>query len=420
MKRSDALHIADRITEYSLYLLVFCIPFSKSLAEISIAAAIFAWLSRKIIGNDLRLKKTPINVFLFAFVAANLLSLINAGDKFFVARSIVTKCLKYAALYFVVVETVDSRPKLKNILKAALFSATVVMVDAYIQYRFMHVDPIRLYPSFKYVLPWSDFHLSRLGFPVPSPYFLGFPTGPFPFPNDLSAWMLIIAIPAICLLLWQPEGARARVLLGLFLLPFLFLFYLANTRSAWAGFFVSLFAMLFIKKAKLLIVAVLCLVVAASFFVPKQKLNDLLGFSSMQDRFYMWRIGWKIFLDHPVIGNGCNTFFTKFMEFREDEYKEKKGSYAHNSVLQMAAETGAIGLGAFLAMLLALFGRSFRYAGQNGSTFAGVLALGISLGLLAFLIQSIFDTNLQSLPLVILFWFTVALLMSVINGPFDE
>ena len=146
----------------------------------------------------------------------------------------------------------------------------------------------------------------------------------------------------------------------------------------------------------------------------------------------MWRTGWKIFTRHPIIGNGINMFFGEFKELRDDEYKGRYGSYAHNGYLQIAAETGVIGLAVFLLIvgkvLYAGLGGSRYFNEENphrkaslrtGSVsaeavrFRRSLALGLAGGLFAFLIHSFFDTNLQSLPLVILFWFGAALLMSL-------
>ncbi|MBI5143640.1 MAG: O-antigen ligase family protein, partial [Candidatus Omnitrophica bacterium] len=136
---------------------------------------------------------------------------------------------------------------------------------------------------------------------------------------------------------------------------------------------------------------------------------------SMQDRLYMWRVGWKIFLEHPIIGSGVNTFFLKFKEFREDEDKGERGSYAHNGYLQLAAETGMLGLSIFLLLIGRAFFYVFKYISGNLTLFYKSFTLGLAAGLLAFLIHSFFDTNLQSLPLITLFWFSLAVLMGLTN-----
>jgi O-antigen ligase len=310
----------------------------------------------------------------------------------------------------------DSKAKFKNLLIMVSLSAVIVMIDGFLQHYYLHKDFIRLYPSFKYA---AIDHGVR--------YFPGFPTGPFPFPNDLSAWMLIVLMPALSLFVWGVKKLRPKFILGMFLFPFIFLFYLANARSAWLGFLASFFLTVFILSKKLFIVFVILILAAAIilFLLPREKTINILGLSSLQDRFYMWRIGWKIFKEHPVIGNGLNTGFHKFREYREDEYRGKKGSYFHNGFLQMAAEIGITGLLIFLSIIVKAFMSALGRASISGivsgrdpsppSAPARAFTLGLAGGLLAFLVHSFFDTNLQSLPLVILFWFSLALLMSMKN-----
>ncbi|MBN1354216.1 MAG: O-antigen ligase family protein, partial [Candidatus Omnitrophica bacterium] len=205
-----------------------------------------------------------------------------------------------------------------------------------------------------------------------------------------------------------------RLILGTFLSPFLFLLYLANTRSAWLGFFASFLFVLFVRSRKLfkILVSLLAIIAILAFFAPKEKTGNLFGMSSLQDRFYMWHIGWKIFKKHPIIGSGLNMGFHEFQEYREDKYRGKQGSYFHNGFLQIAVETGIIGLIAFLLILWKAFISTFRYVRAEKDDFKRTFSLGLLGGLAAFLIHSFFDTNLQSLPLAALFWSSLAFLIA--------
>ena len=401
MDKNKIVLILEKTIEWSLYMMLFCLPFSKTILEIAITVALFAWIAKKILLKDFRLKKNPLGISLFAFFAACAISMINADDKFFVLYALTTKCLKWIILYFIIIEEIDSDVKLKNLLKIALLSGVVITIDALIQYWYTHVDLLRCYPSFNYHPPNHSCGFCR-----------GVPTGSFPFPNDLCAWILVILIPALTLMLFGLTGVYARIGLGFFSVGLLYLFYAANVRGAWLGFASSFSLILISKKAKLLLVFVLLVLVILPF-LPKEKINDIFGASSFKDRINMWRTGGKIFLEHPVIGNGLNTFFGKFREFREDSAKGKMGSYAHNGFLQIAADTGVVGLLAFMAIIGRVFLYSFNYIKNCKDIFYRSLDIGLCGGLLAFLIHSFFDTNLQSLPLVALFLFNVAILMNL-------
>lgn len=412
MNKAYTIAVLDKITEWSLYILILCMPFSKSIIEICIASAFISWCFKKILLRDFRLKGSGLGLYILAFAIASSVSIVNTELKLFVLKSLFTKCFKYMALYFIMVETVDSDRKFRNIIKAGLISAVVVIIDGYIQHYFTHYDLMRFYPSFKYA-PLTD---SRPGF-------LGFPTGPFPFPNDLSSWILVAVMPAISLFIWGRSSFKFKFLQGGLTAALLFLFYLANTRSAWLGFALSFFIMVLVKNRKVLIKIMLAAVLMIGLIYPflsREKIKDVINPVSLEDRAYMWRIGWNIFKEHPVIGNGFNTFFGKFMEFREDEYRGLKGSYVHNAYLQTASDSGIIGLAAFLSLLGAAFLRILRFIRNCSDSFYGNMALGLAGGLLAFLIHAFFDTNMQSLPLVALFWFVFAFMMSLGNIKRDE
>ena len=47
--------------------------------------------------------------------------------------------------------------------------------------------------------------------------------------------------------------------------------------------------------------------------------------------------------------------------------------------------------------------------------YGNILLLGVMAGVLAFLVQSFFDTNLYSLQLVVLFWFMLGLGVSMFS-----
>jgi len=403
IEKNTFLNILNKTIEWSMYILVLCIPFSKSLIEISITVLFFAWIGKKILLKNFKLKFTSLGVSLLAFFIASFLSMVNAENKMFVSYALITKCLKWIFLFIIVSEELDSDVKLKNLLKISLLSAIIVVIDSFIQYYITHYDLLLGQKSFKYTLQ-----------NLKDSVYIGFPTGPFGFPNDLSAWMLVILIPTLLLTIFGLKDKWAKVGLGIFSLGGLYLFYLANTRSAWLGFITSISVILFFKKIRLLVAILLVLLVIFPF-LSEEKMKDIFGVNSIFDRMSMWRTGWKIFLQHPIVGNGLNTFYDKFKEFRNDEDKGKLGSYAHNGFLQIAADIGIFGLLCFMAIILQVFYYSLRYIRNCKNMFYQSLGMGLSGGLFAYLIHSFFDTNLHSLPLVALFWVNMAVLMSLQN-----
>jgi len=385
----------NRLIESAIYTLIFSIPFSKSMIEICVTVAFVAWVAKKFIAKDFRLKKTPFDVIIICFVAFNLLSVINSPEKVLFMRYMVTKCLKYVVLFYIIAESIDSERKFKNCLKLALISAVIIMIDGYLQYYVFHEDVFLSKRPFKYE-------------PEIRPDFLGFPTATFDFPNDLSAWMLVILFPALWFLMWWKRSLKVRLLLMIFLPPFFYLFYLANTRSAWFAFLSSAAIMFMAHSRKIFIIFIVliaCVLILSALFLSEQRKDDIIGIStSLRDRHTMWSTAYRIFREHPFLGNGLNSFFKKYMAFRDDDHKNKYGSYAHNGYLQMAADIGIFGVTSFIVFIFSLLFRCYMFAKRTKHEFLKIANYGLAGGLMAFLIHSFFDTNLHSLPLVIMFW----------------
>ena len=155
--------------------------------------------------------------------------------------------------------------------------------------------------------------------------------------------------------------------------------------------------------------------VFAALFINRSTLTSVFATHSIRDRSVMWTNGMEIFKRHPVIGNGINTFYNEYMNIRKDEYRGKHGSYAHNCYLQMAADTGLLGLASFLFFAAAVLAVGFKALKIIRDPLCYSLVLGIGLGLVALLVHSAGDTDLYSLPIAALFWLSMGLLLATVK-----
>lgn len=126
----------------------------------------------------------------------------------------------------------------------------------------------------------------------------------------------------------------------------------------------------------------------------------------------LWRVGWQMAGDHMVIGVGLNNF-----EHEAPSYSRKAGSLrfvelvaeqphvAHNMYLQFLAETGIVGLGLFLGVLLGCLratleaARRFARSGRRAMETQARLLLVAQIG---FLVASFFLSNASDVRLWIL------------------
>jgi len=141
---------------------------------------------------------------------------------------------------------------------------------------------------------------------------------------------------------------------------------------------------------------------------------SLMAFSVVRERFFLifqsggdasryrlWTGAWAMFNDSPLIGTGVGLFMDRL-----HEYSKLTAQYAHNSYIQILAETGVLGLGGFLWFIGELvLGAYRRFKSDKDLVFTGVF-----LSLTAFLIHGFFDVHFYSLRISVLFWMLAGML----------
>lgn len=387
----------DKAAVWALYTIIFTLPFSKSMVEVSIAIGILSIICKKILTRKRITANTYIEILLYIFILASVISIFNtrASQIALSIRAIFSKTLKFAALFLIVKEILNTREKLTNFVIISALSCVIILIDCFVQYYITHVDLLHGYVSFLYV--------------PGNPYVLGVPTASFPFQNDFASWIITLIFPALCLAIFAKYKLSERCLAASIFIGLLYALVLTKVRGSWIAFAISFVILSIVKLKKAGWVMLLIIVMVGIFYTG----HSILAMRSINDRSVMWKNSAAIFMRHPVIGNGLNTFYDNYMKVRQDEMKDKHGSYAHNCYLQMAAEIGLLGLAAFLAFVGAIILKSFRALKTIKDPLYYSLILGINLGLIAFLIHSAGDTSLYSLPLATLFWLSSGTLLAV-------
>ncbi|PLK50052.1 O-antigen ligase [Uliginosibacterium sp. TH139] len=99
-------------------------------------------------------------------------------------------------------------------------------------------------------------------------------------------------------------------------------------------------------------------------------------------------------MERPVAGFGAGSFYTVFPRFKSAD-KEGFWQYAHNDYVQIAAETGFVGLGLLAAAVLLTIGRIARLWNERESRLNRGMAFGVAMAICCLLIHSWVDFNLQ-------------------------
>jgi O-antigen ligase len=298
-------------------------------------------------------------------------------------KGFIDKWVEYL-LYFVIAADITSRPRvLQRAVTVIGASALCVAVLAISQ-------EITLLSK-----PWSGevpaFDYWRM-------------TGPYQNPTDLATYLMVV-IPIMMAGMISASG-RMRWALGAAVALGLGCLGRTEAMGAWMGFGVGMCLLAVQDRSQRRTAFVVLLVTAllgAGFLYRTGRLRDLGSSHEIGkiDRVVMWQAALGMIRDKPVLGVGVNTFMANYLDYWVGG--ERQPRYAHNCFLQVAAETGLLGLGAFLAVLGFLFQQI-----QQGIRMLGEperrLLIGCAVGLVAFCVQAAVDTNFYALRQAALFW----------------
>lgn len=394
LNKNRIVDYCDKTIEIFLYVLIFCLPFSKAIIEISATFIILAWIVKKIF--RWQPVSTYLNIPIFAYILATFLSVIFSSNFALSLHNFGTKTMEYIMLYFIVVEFVCDKRRLKNTVIVMLISAAMIGVDCIFQYffgfdllRFRHLEAGRITASFQ-------------------------------MPGDLAGYLG----PALCLPLalcflklkkWMKYFLRVESILLLSLLMATFV------RGAWVGLIVAV-CFLGILENRKIIYSTFAILIILGIGIPhlikahfdilgRLKSIVFLADVSSLDRRAIWQVAVRMIKDKPIFGHGLSTFMGNFARYGKDYYYLKHGiiPYAHNCYLQIAAETGIVGLVSFLWLIGTFFIYSIVSLKRIKDRFRHAVLAGISAGIIVALVHSAVDTNLYSLQLSVLFWIMLGL-----------
>ena len=401
LNKNRIVDFCDKIIEIFLYILIFCLPFSKAIIEISATFIILAWIVKKV--SDWRPASTYLNMPIIAYILAVFLSVIFSSNFGLSLKNFGSKTMEYIFLFFIVSEFACDKRRLKNIVIVMLASAAMIGIDCIFQY-FFGFDFLR----------HRTLEAGRI-------------TGSFQMPGDLAGFLG----PILCLSLslsFLRFRRGIRYFLRIESILLLSLLIVAIARGAWVGFIIAVCFLGLLENRRMLYVTVaflLILGIGISYVVetPNNILGRLksifvLSDASSLDRKTMWLVAVRMIKDRPLFGQGLTTFMGNFARFGKDYYYLKQGiiPYAHNCYLQIAAETGIVGLASFLMLIGTFLVHTVKSLSRIKDRFYHAVLSGVSAGIIVTLVHSAVDTNLYSLQLSVLFWIMLGMNAALQRG----
>jgi len=241
--------------------------------------------------------------------------------------------------------------------------------------------------------------------------FIGRCSGPFGIPNSLGALMGLLLPAVLALAFRRGSGVRERVFFSYVAALFLLGLVLTMSRGAWlaVGAALAAWPLLAARRPKkawrwsavaLAAAGALVVVISLKSTTAAERFDQLWLNHGERSRLMMWRGGWGLFCEHPVLGTGAGSYGTLFERHRPAGYLDGPLA-AHNEYLNMASDYGAVGFvlsfgvaGCVAVLVL----RRRREAGGGAARAEGRFAAtraGLAIGLLAFALQMFVDFSLR-------------------------
>ncbi len=373
---------------------LFFLPFSKTLSEAGWILAIGLWLFWQIKKKEPFFERNFLNGVYLLFLIVVFVSLTQCRDGEFLSVGLrgAWKWSKYLALFLMVRNLFKETKAVK--LAAHFFLASMALVSLNGLWQM-----------------WSGLDLVH-GYAVDIPGRLVRMRSSFGSPNDLAAFYLV-ALP-LAFQMWLNEkhwSLRSVLLAGLAAVFFMCLV-LTFSRSAFLALCAALFIFLMGEgRKKVILICVVFLAIFLGFsgllrenFVTSLNPKDI----TVGERLHTWGRSLELIKEKPLLGHGANTYYRELAAHAPagEEYR----GYAHNFILQLWSDVGLAGLGLFLFGLV--YGFVKKWPGRQEDLKLPEFTAALWVGLLAFILQGLLDTNFFAFQTTHLFWFFWAVLLA--------
>jgi O-antigen ligase len=168
-------------------------------------------------------------------------------------------------------------------------------------------------------------------------------------------------------------------------------------------------------RAIFLLLPVIFIISVPHFRARVETISNL-KFESNSERLHMWRVGWHLFKQKPLLGIGPgNVKNASFPYLMPEEAKGGGWGHLHNLYVNIAVERGAAGLAAFLCFMWAL-ARPLLKGNPPAEEYGPWLAGGF-LACLAFLLTGFTEFVYGNMDVLISFYFVMALCHVIVEKP---
>jgi len=374
--------------------------------NVGVIAMAALWLLERVETNRWDLVPSPLYRPIIAMLGVGLVSTLISGYKYATVSEMLRQ-ISYVAFFLIVLNTIREGNQFRRLVAVMLIGAIVPCIYGVIQA--MHLDWIRwrTQPSWERVL-------ATFGNPT---YFAAY-----------LATLLPLGIALLIAPRQDRSSTKGSLALALLLLMMAICLIYTYARAAWLGFLFVLMVQAILaafwlkgrEKLRMLIPALaLGLPLAAAFVLPGTwSLPERLKSSFTADpsnvhRTIIWQGAFNIFKSHPILGTGPGTFILNLPENQPPALLRTgdnvMAAHAHNEFLEVGAETGVLGLLAFLWLLVTYYWFGFKALKEIKDARWRLIVAGLMGGVGAFLICNQAGVTLRWTSGASFYWLFLAL-----------
>jgi O-antigen ligase len=415
-----ALIISTPLVFYPYLVRIFN-PAKELVFETLVVISLALWGFKIIQQEKLKFNSSPLNLPVLSFMVVCVLSVLWSNSPFVSLKSL-PLFLAGPLLYFIVNNNIINRKqKINRILNVLLFVGTLFGIYGILQYN--GID--------------FPFWIKNLG---RNKVF-----GLFGNVNYFAEY-LIIPLPIAIALFFVSKNKINKILLSISILAMGGTLIATFTRGTYLGLGISIIFMFilyliirgknFIKEHKKIFIFILALIILITFLfaLPNplnksgtviSKIKGRISIARLSNEFSfgrriaIWKFTGMIIEDHPLLGSGLGTFKYNSLNYQAKFFDqgENRSLYpygiadkAHNEYLQLWAELGIIGLGAFIWIIISFFICGAKLLKKTKDNYKEGLIIGLMGGIIAVLVEGLFGFPLHQPATIVLFWLALALI----------
>lgn len=233
-------------------------------------------------------------------------------------------------------------------------------------------------------------------------------------PNVLGSYLVLIIALTLGSLA-TAKGEKRFFLYVVLVAAYLCLLF-TFSRGAWMAMLISVSALFFFYPKKRIILLILLIIFLVSLpeyknIVTRMNLELLNEDTSSVYRWQIWQGALKIIQNNWLFGVGLGNFSFALAHYLP--VKSFEVLHAHNTYLQILAETGVVGFLAAGIFYGSTFFKAYHIHASSANNEISSLSLGILVALFGLLVHGMVDATLFAPQLTVFFWILAALVRNL-------